>query len=85
MNVIRSRGWALAALWTVLLLALRVALRQSPLFTGAAPTGSGVEAWLGAPIWAFLPLLGVVLFSARLTFQWWRDRPRVGKPTRPIA
>ena len=74
MRTIRSRGQGLAVLWLVLLLAFSVALRRSPLFTGTTPTGSGLESILGAPIWAFVPLMGVALLAIGLTVQWWRDR-----------
>lgn len=85
MPLIRNRGWRLALLWSVLILAVGVALRRAPLFTGTDPSGSGLEAVLGAPILALLPLLGVILLSAWLTIQWWRERPRAAERTPPTA
>lgn len=67
----RHRGWQLGLLWILVLAGYAVALRQSTL----VPWGSGAgPGRLGAPIWALMPLTGVLAITAWLTIVWWRRR-----------
>lgn len=74
MAITPPTGRHVMLLWCCIALALGVALRRSPVLTGAPVQGDGFQAVVGAPSVAFVPLILVILLAVRETLRWKRRR-----------